>query len=73
MTNGRELDPRVQRLVSADPSLASIAKLAALMDEREVLIQMVIQLARDKDRLSRDLVSLSDHQPATLPMGRNGR
>lgn len=43
------------------------------MDEREVLIQMVIQLARDKDRLSRDLVSLSDHQPATLPMGRNGR
>lgn len=33
------------------------------------MIQLLIQLARDNERLMRDLQLLGDHQPATLPMG----
>lgn len=71
MPPSEELDPRVLRIVRAVPSLAPIVRLhqQRVVDERETMIQLLIQLARDNERLMRDLQLLGDHQPATLPMG----
>lgn len=41
-----------------------------MLEEREALIQMLIQLARDKEQLRLELLASADRQPATLPMGR---
>lgn len=67
------LDPRVQQLVARDAALTPITRQfqAHMLDEREALIQMLIQLSHDKDRLTQELVTLSEHQAATLPMGRH--
>lgn len=72
---GSPLDPRVQRLVSKDPALQPIAQMFErhVLDEREALIQMLIALARENQRLSHELHALSELQPATLPMGRQER
>lgn len=70
-----ELDPRVLRIVRSTPSLAPIVRLhqQRVVDEREAMIQLLIQLARDNERLKSDLQLLGELQPATLPMGRRDR
>ncbi len=67
------LDPRVQQLVTRDASLTTITRQfhSHMLDEREALIQMVIQLSHDKARLTQELTTLTEHQAATLPMGRH--
>ena len=68
----RPLDPRIERLVARTPSLGMIVRQwrTHMIDEREALIQMLIQLGHDNDALRREVSLLIEHQPATLPMGR---